>query len=104
MTEKIDIVVSNHYWRLKYLDALMNMETKPGPVFMLPDISTATVTQQGQLPLSSTPLNQSKKWTVLHYRHSSSLISFGQLCDDKFKVNLYKIYCYVMKDKYLILQ
>ena len=82
----------------------MNMETKPGTVFMLPDISTITVTQQGQLPLSSTPLNQSKKLTVLNYRHSSSLISFGQLCDDKFKVILYKRHCYIMKDEYFILQ
>ena len=82
----------------------MNVETKPGPTVTLPDMSTITDTQQGQLPLSPKSLNESKKTEVINDLHSSSLISFGQLWDNKCKLILYKRHFFIMKYEYFILQ
>ena len=84
--------------------AFINVETNPGPTVTLPDMRTIAAMEKGQLPLSSKLLTQAKKASVLNDLHSSSLISFGKLCDDKYKVILDKRNCYVMKDEYLILQ
>ena len=101
---KGDSAASNHYWRLQDMDTLTNVKSAPGPTVTLPNLTTITSTQQGQLPLSQKLSHQAKQAAVLTDLHSASLISFGQLCDDNCKVLLDKKKCYVMKDQELILQ
>ena len=67
-------------------------------------MSNIPATQQAQLPLSSKLSTQAKKAAVLNDLHSSSLISFGQLCGDNCEVILDKRYFYVIKYEDLILQ
>ena len=47
---------------------------------------------------------KAKKATILNNLHSSSLLSFGQLCDDGCDVLLQSKKCYVIKNKDIILQ
>ena len=88
INEKVVSSNSNHYSRLQDLDAIMNVETKPGPTFMLPDMNMITATQQVQLPLSSKYLTQYRKAAVLNDLQSSPLILFVQLCDNNCKLVL----------------
>ena len=67
-------------------------------------MSTITDTQQVQLQLSPKLLNESKKMEVINDLHSSSLILFSQLWDNKCTLILDKRHFYIMKYEYLILQ
>ena len=101
---KGDSGASNHYWRLADLDVFDELITKTGPTVALPDNTTLTSSQQGILPLSTELSVKAKTAVILDNLQSSSLISFGQLCDDDCEVLLQKKKCYVVKNKNIILE
>jgi hypothetical protein len=104
ITAKGDSGASNHYWRLADIDVLDNVINATGPTVTQPDNTTLTSTQKGTLPFSTDLTTTAKQATILNGLQSSSLISFGQLCDDNCEVLLRKQNCYVVKNKKIILQ
>ena len=86
-------------------DVLENVhETTNGPTVTLPNGETLTSTRAGYLPLPAELSTRAKKATLLKNLKSSTLISFGQLCDDGCEVILKKKVCDIYKNNKIILR
>ena len=79
-----------HYWREENMTCLKDIIRAVGPNVTLPNNSVLQSDQQDQLPISSNLSKTAQQSTVLPHLKSSSLVSLGQLCDDKYKVLLDK--------------
>ena len=83
-----DSGASTHYWQEADAACLTNVRPYNKPSVILPDSDTIAPLKKGVLPLSSKLPIAAKMTTVLPYLKNSSLISLGQVCDDKCTVIL----------------
>ena len=74
---------SQNYWRPEDKFVLSNMKKCEGPTVILPDGDTLNATKQGKINISPHLSSAAQNATVLQNLNSSSLISLGQICDDK---------------------
>ena len=87
---KGDSAASHHYFTNADKPILDNVEKDYlGPTVLLPNSSTLTSTETGDLPGLPTLSKTGKKTAIFNNLHTS-LISLGQLCDDGCKVTLTK--------------
>lgn len=87
---KGDSAATSHYWRSEDITCLKHMKPITGPRVTLPDNTTLTSDQEGQLSLNSKLSSNAQRATILSNLKSSSLISLGQLCDDNCEILLNK--------------
>ena len=85
---KVDSGATNHYFTQHDAKTLNNYVPTPGPTVHLPNGDIITATHQGLLPCSEKLSHQAKITHVFDDLQTTSLISLGQLCDDKCKVLL----------------
>ena len=90
MMAKGDSAASHHYWRIQDSKVLSNIIKIEGPDVVIPNNSTITVTNQGDLPLSNKLSPAARNAMILPGLKSASLISIGQLYDDDCDVLLNK--------------
>ena len=83
-----DSAASHHYWREEDASLLSNVMTKKGPSVQLPNNTTIAATKQGQLPLSKHISSTGSSAMVLLGLKSSSLMSLGQLYNDRCIIGL----------------
>ena len=78
---KGDSAASNHYWALRDSIILDNVsDDDNAPSVTLPDKSTITAIQRGNIPVPNLSSNATETKVFADLNHS--LISLGQLCDD----------------------
>ena len=101
---KADSGATNHYWRSEDASCLLNLQKTLCPAVTLPDGSTLHPSQQGTLPFPTSLSLEARRATILDGLKSASLVSLGQLCDNKCKVLLDDTNLYVVKDNKLVLK
>ena len=101
---KADSGATSHYIRIADSVCLKNKTSYNGPAVLLPDAGSILPTHKGQLSLSKKLSKRAQTATALPELRSASLISLGQLCDDKCTIILDKKKMYAIKDKEIILQ
>ena len=100
---KGDSAASSHYWRKEDEKCLHDVKKFAGPSVMLPNKTTITANQRGQLSLSDELSSQAQTAMILPQLKSASLISIGQLCDDECDVILNKRVLVAIKNEKVIL-
>ena len=80
---KGDSAATAHYWRSEDLACVQNIVRKKGPRVTLPNNASITSSHQYQLLLSSALSRAAQTADIIPTLKISSLISLGQLCDDK---------------------
>ena len=101
---KADSGATNHYWRPEDASCLLNLQKTLCPAVTLPDGNTLQPSQQGTLPFPTSLSLDARRATILDGLKSASLVSLGQLCDNKCKVLLDANDLYVVKDNKLVLK
>ena len=101
---KGDSAATSHYWRHEDITCLQDIKNTTGPNVTLPDNTTLTSNQEGQLSLNNKLSSHAQRATILSNLKSSSLISLGQLCDDNCEILLNKKNLCVIKDNDLLLE
>ena len=93
---KGDSGATSHYWWDIDRACLQNIEDLQGPTVTLPDNSTISSTEQGQLPLHSSLSNKALMISIVPGLQSSYFILLGRLCEDDCDVLLNKISLFVV--------
>ena len=101
---KGDSAATQNYWREEDKHCLTDLEHAAPCNIILPNATSVSPSEQGQLPLSNKLTARAKRATVLPELRSSSLISLGQLCDDNCNIILNKKKLTVYKDKEIVLE
>ena len=96
---KGDSAASQNYWREEDKHCLQNLQPYTGTSVILPDGDTLKASQQGIINISGKLSQSAQRATVLKNLTSSSLISLGQICDDKCTVIMQADKLYAAKTK-----
>ena len=101
---KGDSAASHHYWKSEDQQILDNVTNAIGPSVQLPNNKSLQSTQQGEIPLSHALSTTGKHAMILPGLKSASLISLGQLCDDKCTLILDEQKLLAIKNNQIILR
>lgn len=101
---KGDSAVTKNYWRPEDKHILYDCRPIDGQPVTIPDGSTISPTEEGDIPISPLLSPTATKAAVMLQLKSSSLISLGQLADDDCKIFLDKKQLLALKNNNIILK
>ena len=101
---KGDSGASDHYFREIDKDCLSKVQSFNGPTVTMPNNATLQATERGELEFSKSLSKKARTAVILPGLKSSSLISFGKLCDDDCDILLNRHKMYAVKNDEIVLE